>query len=204
MERSSKPENSSPDAPREAPRDAPQEAPRDRLRPPPVRPADPWIVRGWVAGVHGLKGLLRVKLNTDFPERVREADRVWLRGPTGALREYNLVRATEHKQGLLVKLEGVDDRNVADALRGWQLVVRREELPALAEGEHYWHDLLGLRVVTEDGQAVGTIRDILRTGSNDVYVTEGPLIPATAEVVVGVDLDRGEMTIRPMPGLLDP
>jgi 16S rRNA processing protein RimM len=172
--------------------------------------AQPWVVRGVVRSVHGIRGLLRATLQTDFPERVLRARELTLRLPDGALCTVTLEQATPYKQGLLLKLAGVDDRTGAEQWRGAEIVARADDLPALAAGEYYWHQLVGLRVVTVTGAAVGVITDILRTGSNDVYVTEraprqpGPLIPAIDEVLERVDLEAGEVVIRPMPGLLEP
>jgi 16S rRNA processing protein RimM len=80
-------------------------------------------------------------------------------------------------------------------------------LPKPDEGEYYWADLIGLRVSTEAGDDLGTLREIIETGSNDVYVVKGAcrefLIPATDDVVRGIDLDAGTMTVSPLEGMLD-
>jgi 16S rRNA processing protein RimM len=167
------------------------------------------LVRGTVPTAHGIRGLVRLVLRTDFPERVVEAEQLTLRLPDGEVRSYRVERMEPYKEGLLAKLEGVDDRDAAEALRGAEVVARADELPELPEGEYYWHQLRGLTVVTTDGRRVGVIKDILRTGSNDVYVTqidrrrEGPLIPAIPDVIERVDLQAGEVVIKPMPGLLE-
>lgn len=153
--------------------------------------------------------MVRAILSTDFPERVLEAARLTLRAGDGSLADYRLEHGDYYKSGVLLKLVGVDDRDAAEALRGAEIVARAEDLPPLPAGEYYWHQLVGLRVVTVDGEAVGTITEILRTGSNDVYVTEraprrpGPLIPDIADVIERVDLAAGEVVIKPLPGLLD-
>lgn len=173
-----------------------------------------WLVRGTIRAAHGIKGHVRASVSTDFPERVLKAKELTLRLPDGTIEVRALERAIVYKTGLMLKLAGVDDRDAAEALRGTQVVADKSELPALADDEIYWHQLMGLRVVTVDGQEVGEISDILRTGSNDVYVTElpsatgrgrrpGPLIPAIDDVLERVDLDAGVVVIRPMPGLLD-
>ena len=106
---------------------------------------------------------------------------------------------------------------LAFAARGASLVVRGDDLPELGEHEIYWHQLVGMRVVTDDGREVGEIVDVFRTGSNDVYVTktqvvgrdgqqrsqEGPLIPAIPDVVRKIDTDARCVVINPLPGLLD-
>jgi 16S rRNA processing protein RimM len=171
-----------------------------------------YVIRAVVRAPHGIAGMVRASLNTDFPERLTEARRVCLRWPDGRLEERGLRSAAPYKNGLLLKFEGIDDRDAAETLREVELVAPFEELPKLPEGEYYWHQLRGLRVVTTEGEEVGVIADILRTGSNDVYVTEklvrgrrreGPLIPAIPDVVERVDPEEGVMVIRPLPGLLD-
>jgi 16S rRNA processing protein RimM len=86
-------------------------------------------------------------------------------------------------------------------------MARRDQLPETDEGEYYWVDLIGLRVVTDDGAELGTLREIIETGSNDVYVVQGRekeyLIPALADVVSSIDLEAGTMTVTPLDGLLD-
>jgi 16S rRNA processing protein RimM len=99
-------------------------------------------------------------------------------------------------------LEGVRTRAEAEQLRGQAVLVDAAELPSLDADEYYWHDILGMRVVTEDGENVGTITEIFPTGSNDVYVVrQGKrevLIPAIKEVVVSIDTKSRRMVIRPL------
>ena len=171
-----------------------------------------WLIRAVVRAPNGIRGMVRASLSTDFPERLTKARTVTVRWPDGRIEERVLESAAPYKNGLLLKFEGVDDRDVAETWRDVELVAPADELPALPEGEYYWHQLFGLRVVTVDGEEIGTIADILRTGSNDVYVTEklvrgrrreGPLIPAIPDVIERVDPVEGVMVIRPLPGLLD-
>ncbi|NUP98885.1 MAG: 16S rRNA processing protein RimM [Armatimonadetes bacterium] len=165
--------------------------------------SDEYVVRAVIGAPHGVKGQVRVAPRTDFPERLVQA-RTWrLRRRNGEQFEATIETVGWHHEVLLAKLAGFDNREAAESLRGVEVVSPEEELPPLPEGEYYWHQLIGLEVVTVDGRRVGRIRDILVTGSNDVYVTEGPLIPAIKEVVERVDLEAGQMIIRPMPGLLD-
>ncbi|MCC7492206.1 MAG: 16S rRNA processing protein RimM [Fimbriimonadaceae bacterium] len=165
---------------------------------------DPFVVRAEIVAAHGIRGEVKVVLRTDFPERLI-ASRKWrLRAVDGTLSELTVAAVREHHGHLLARFRGIDDRSAAAALRGSEVVTTEEELPALPEGEYYWHQLIGLQVVTREGAVVGTIREILVTGSNDVYVTEGPLIPAIVDVVERVDLAARQMIINPLPGLLDP
>ncbi len=164
---------------------------------------DDWVVRARVVAPHGLRGEVQVQLSTDYPERLAEEE-VWkLRLRGGEVRDVPVTAIREHKGAWLVTFEGVEDRGGAELLRGAAIVAGEQDLPPLPDGEHYWHELIGLQVVTCDGRVVGTVKDILRTGSNDVYVTEGPMIPAINDVVEEIDPAAGRIVIRPMPGLLD-
>ena len=100
----------------------------------------------------------------------------------------------------LLKVRSVDDRDRAEQLRGLEVRVARDRLPALDEGEYYEHDLIGLAVTTEDGRPLGSLEGILEIGPHDVYRVVGPdgerLLPATREVVREIDLEARRMTVR--------
>lgn len=117
-----------------------------------------------------------------------------------------MISARVHEQSAIVQLDGVDSVEAAAALRGQLLHVPAEAAARPRRGEHFWHEIEGLRVETEQGRDLGTVREILRTGANDVYVLEGPLgevlIPAIADVVRKVDVAGGRIVVRPLPGLL--
>ena len=106
---------------------------------------------------------------------------------------------------LVAKLAGVDDREAALALRGAYLQVPIDEAVSLPEGRYYWHQIIGLSVETGEGRTLGTISDILETGSNDVYVVRRDggelLVPALKTVIRRVDLSAGRMVVDLPPGL---
>jgi 16S rRNA processing protein RimM len=157
---------------------------------------------GRVATAHGLKGLVRVAPSTDIPDRCRTLKEVMVKTARAA-RLHRVLAAKEIARGAwLMRLEGIEDRTQAEALRGAALLVREEDSPRLPEGIYYRHQIIGLRVVTTDGREVGAITDIIETGANDVYVTAAALIPAIPQVVKALDLETGTMLIEPMPGLL--
>lgn len=144
--------------------------------------------------------------DTDFPERILGLRAVWLVGPWGG--ERRRVESVRRAGGaFLVKLEGVDDRNAAERLRGAQVCVPREEVTPLPEGTYYVADLLGFQVVTEAGTVLGLLEEVLRGPAHDVYVVRGPrgelLLPAVREVVREVRVEDRRITVRPLPGLLE-
>jgi 16S rRNA processing protein RimM len=113
-------------------------------------------------------------------------------------------RAGKH---ILLRLEGVDSREAAQRLRGTDLWIPSSEAMALPPGEFFVDDIIGLTMVTDTGQTLGTVRDILTTGANDVYIVAGSpgdiLIPAIHDVVREIDVTRGTIVIHPMDGLLE-
>ncbi len=162
-----------------------------------------WVCRAVVGPPHGVAGAVLIRLTTDYPERVTECERLRLRHRDGSTSEHGIEWARPHKGSWLAKLEGVDGLEAAEALRGAEVVVEAAELPPLPAGEYYHHQLIGLAVFSSDGRELGRIREILRTGSNDVYITERLLVPATAEVIREVDLAAGRLVIELLPGLLE-
>ena len=141
---------------------------------------------------------------TDFPQRFRSAKRVYI----GSRHEPRAVEAARFTpKGVLLKLAGIESRDSAANLRGAYVALPEAELPPLPTGSFHHHQIEKLNVYTEDGRWLGVVAEILTTGSNDVYVVrDGPcgelLLPAIAEVILGIDLDTQRITVRPIPGLL--
>ena len=117
----------------------------------------------------------------------------------GRWNERRCAEGRVHGRGLVARLEGITDREVARTLVGAEIAVLREQLPALTEGDYYWADLIGLRVLTEDGLELGVIDYLFETGANDVLVVKGDrerLIPyVQGDVIKGIDLEQGEMRV---------
>ena len=144
---------------------------------------------------------MRLELLTDFPERFQPARRVYIRGSP-----YTIQRARRHRAGLLIKLEGIDSLEAAEGLRDATLQVPEAEAHQLPGGTYFHFQVIGLKVVTTTGEDLGEVVEILSPGGNDIYVTRGPrgevLVPAIGDVVKSVDLERGVLTVEPLPGLL--
>lgn len=159
---------------------------------------------GEIVAAHGLYGEVRCALHTDFPERFTAGLQLWVvqPGKDPWQTRVKTVRWHETKSLMLLMLEGVQGRDQAAALSGAMLEVDDQDAVALPEGVYYEHQILGLRVVSTDGRDLGIVKDILHTGANDVYQTPVCLIPAIPDVVCGIDLERGQITIQIIPGLL--
>jgi 16S rRNA processing protein RimM len=162
--------------------------------------ADPAAVirLGEVCGVHGVKGWVKVRSFTE--PRTNLIDyRDWLLDTGGQRRTVHVESATVAGRNVIAKLEGVDDRDDAQALIGSVVFVRRSEMPRCAPGEYYWADLEGLEVRSLSGAILGTVAGLIATGANDVIVlsgAEGRLIPYVPDRIVReVDLEAGVIVV---------
>jgi 16S rRNA processing protein RimM len=167
---------------------------------------------GKCVGVHGIKGVLKVRLYTESLS-LFDAGKELFCAAVGNERQavsdplipYRIQWSKPHKQGLLLCLKDICDCNQAERLKGYEFFIRRASLPDLEEGTYYWADLIGLSVFTQDESPVGSIEAVLPTGSNDVYVVRDKdreiLIPALESVVVSVDLKAKIMRVKLPEGL---
>jgi len=144
---------------------------------------------------------VRVFPHTDAPERFAALREVGVRQGDGPVRVTAVERARVLGRRVTLKLAGVETLAQADALRGARLLLRASQLPPLGEDEYFHHQLLGLAVVTTEGESLGPITGILQTGAHDVYETPEALIPAVKAFVLAVDLAHGRMEVRADPGL---
>jgi len=162
-----------------------------------------YIISGKVIQPHGLKGWVKVAVTSENPLRFREGGTLILEGDLRRL----TVESTRPVHGcLLVKFEGIEDRDQAMTLKGRELWVTEEEVGPPPPGTYWEHQLMGLEVLTAGGKSLGRVVEILVTGSNDVLVVQGErevLVPLLRDVVKGVDLEEGRMLIEPLPGMLE-
>jgi 16S rRNA processing protein RimM len=164
-----------------------------------------FLAAGKVRRPHGVHGEMVLELYTDFPERLRPETKIFL----GEKQIPMILRsARPHNEGLLLSIEGIDTPEDAGKYRNQIVYVLAKTLPALDDGEYYFHELIGLNVVDEDGNALGELTEIVETGANDVYVVTAPsgteiLLPAIPDVILAVDLDARMMRVHLLPGLLD-
>jgi 16S rRNA processing protein RimM len=168
-------------------------------------PEPSYLAVGRVLRPHGVHGELRIELLTDSPEHLSELKTLYV-GKTH--RPYRVESVRLHQQIALLKLGGCDDRNAADALRDETLHVATADAVPLNVDEVYEHQVVGLTVVTEEGQILGEIVEVFTApGANDVFIVHGPLgeilIPAIEDVVLGLDLEAERLVIHLLPGLLD-
>lgn len=164
-------------------------------------PSPEQVVVGIVLGAHGVNGELRVRVLSDVSYRFDPGQVLHLQG-----QPYNVASSSRSGSSLVIlKLDGINTPVAARSLLGQEVTSRAESSPALPEGEYFHYQLIGLQVLTESGERLGEISEIIITGSNDVYVVSGAdgeiLLPALNQVIRAVDLERGLMTVRLMEGL---
>ena len=161
---------------------------------------------GVITTTHGVRGEVKVYPTTD-PERFLSLDRVFL--DTGKENERTPCgRRAFFKQLAIVKFKGIDNINDIERYKSCSLYVTREDAIPLEEDEYYIADLQGMQMYTEDGKLFGTLRDVMETGANDVYIVDSKehgevLIPAIHDCILDVDLDEQKMVIHLLPGLID-
>ena len=153
---------------------------------------------GRVSGVYGVRGWLRVRSDCEPAEQLLAYSPWQLKTATG-WRSHLLEDGKAHGPGLVAKLVTVDDREQARELVGADIAVDRSQLPALAQDEYYWNDLIGFGVVTRDGEELGRVTGLMQTGANDVLVVNGErerLIPFIREqVVLAVDAEARRIEV---------
>ena len=154
------------------------------------------LLAGVFVGPHGIQGEVKLQPQTDYPERLRRRKSLLIRHPDGREETLRLRGSRIHKTLILVRLEGVTDRNQAEALRGAEILVPIEEAAPLPEGQYYEHQIIGLRVLTPEGEELGRIERILECGPNDVYVAGKWMIPATHDAVLKLSPEEGVLIVR--------
>lgn len=159
-----------------------------------------WVLLGRIVGVFGIKGW--VKLESDTRPRKAIFDySPWQLGLSTGWEEIAVKAGEAQGKGLIAKLEGIDDRDAAQALTGVWIAIPREALPAPGTGEVYWTDLVGCRVENLAGIGFGEITGLMETGANDVLVVaDHPgqrerLVPYIDDVIIDVDLEHKRVKV---------
>jgi len=152
---------------------------------------------------HGVHGEILMEVLTDFPERLTPGITLFLGQDAKQVR---LVKSRRHNVGLLMTFEGYNTPEDVGQLRNLIVYVKTTDRPTLEDGEYYHHQLIGLRVLTQAGESIGRVGEILSTGASDVLVVHpstGPdvLIPIVDAFVLRIDLSAGEIIVHLIPGM---
>jgi len=170
--------------------------------PPSISEQAKYLIIGRIVATRGLRGELKVQIETEDPGRFHLLETVYL---GDNLLPFRVQGVRLHKNQALLQLHGIDDVETAERWRNAWVYVHIDDVLPLAEGEYYFYQLEGLSVVTEEAEMLGTLVEILPTGANDVYVIKGSrgelLLPALKDVVVNIDLEGRTMTVRIPDGL---
>jgi 16S rRNA processing protein RimM len=168
-----------------------------------------WFNVGKIVNTHGVKGEVKIVSSTDFPEeRYQKGNTLYLFLPKKNEPISLIIESHRtHKNFDLLTFEGYNDINQVEVFKEGILKVQEDQLQDLEEGEYYYHEIVGCKVVTGQGEEIGTVKEILSTGANDVWVVKGEkgkehLIPYIEDVVKEIDIEKGCITIEPLEGLL--
>ena len=161
---------------------------------------------GVITSTHGVRGEVKVFPTTDDPNRFKSLKHVLL--DTGREKKSLEVQGVKFfKQFVILKFKGIDNINDIERYKRCPLLVTRENAVPLEEDEYFVADMIGMKVITEDGIEFGTLSDVMETGANDVYVIDSKehgevLMPAIKECVLNVDMESGIITVHLMNGLI--
>lgn len=161
------------------------------------------LVVGRVARPHGVRGTLVVEPGSKVIESLQPGSIVYLGDHE---RAFTIENIRPHHQRFLITLDGIADRDEAELYRDLDVKLSFQDSDPLEEHEYYYWQILGMQVITEDGEKLGELVDIIETGANDVYLVrdeEGKelLLPAIGDVILEVDLESGLLTVQLLPGL---
>ncbi|WP_243289897.1 ribosome maturation factor RimM [Bacillus sp. FJAT-47783] len=171
--------------------------------------SEKWFNVGKIVNTHGIRGEVRVISKTDFPEERYQPGNLLFVFKEGQDPVEVVVKTRRpHKNFDLLTFEGYESINEVEPFKGSLLKIPESQLGVLDEGEFYFHEIIGCHVFAEDGVEIGTVKEILTPGANDVWVVKrkgkkDALIPFIDEVVKQIDVSNKKITISLMEGLLD-
>ena len=162
---------------------------------------------GVITTTHGIRGEVKVFPTTDDPKRFLDLKNVILDDGKTTL-DLEIQNVKFFKNLVILKFKGIDNINDIEKYKKAGLYVTREDAVELEEDEYFIADLIGMDVISDEGEQLGTISDVLQTGANDVYVISSKgqkdlLLPAIHECILDVNVDEKRMTVHVMEGLLD-
>ncbi|MBK6743021.1 MAG: ribosome maturation factor RimM [Hydrogenophilales bacterium] len=152
---------------------------------------------GRVAVPYAVKGWIKIQAFTEYLDSLLDYPTWWL-GKQGQWRQFTVLEAKVHSQSLIAHLEGLDDRDAAEAITGSEIAVARDELPPTDENEFYWSDLIGFQVVNLAGETLGRLEGFLETGAHDVMQVKGAKdyqVPFTAPIVDRVEKEAARVVV---------
>jgi 16S rRNA processing protein RimM len=164
---------------------------------------------GKIVGAHGVKGNVKVYSFVESLSLFEQESSILVVSAKGSEKIFKIKWIKPHGRVVLLSLEGIESRDLAETLIGSELFVKRDSFPKLVDGSYYWFDIIGLAVFTNDEKYIGRVESIIPTGSNDVYVVKDAqkdrdneiLIPAIESAVLEIDLEQKRMIVDLPEGL---
>ena len=165
-----------------------------------------YLPAGRITTTHGIKGEVKVYPEVDDPDRFSLFKEVYLRSGS-KLVPVEIENVKFFKKTVILKFKGIDDINDAVKYRDYEVMARREDIAELSEDQYFDADILGLLVQDSSGSELGSVSQVLHGSGNDVYVIKNGtgkeiMIPAVKRFVTSVDIEKGRMTVNPLPGML--
>ncbi len=162
---------------------------------------------GVISSTHGVRGEVKVFPTTDDPARFKKLKKVTVDAKQGRM-ELEITGVKFFKNQVILKFQGYDSIEAIEKYKGADLLVNREDAVPLGENENYIADLIGMDVVTEEGESLGILKDVLETGANDVYIVETAgkgelLLPAIRDCILDVNVEEKRMRVHLLEGLRD-
>lgn len=168
---------------------------------------DQLLELGTITTTHGLRGDLKVRTDATGTQVLLNADTLVLDCVDGEQVSVDVVKASIHKHGILLRLRGYEHINSVGHLINAKVLFPYNELPDLDNGDYYWHQLEGLLVVDSKHGVIGKITASLDTAAHDIYVVEGVngevMIPAVDQFIDDIDIEAGQMKVTLPAGLVD-
>ncbi len=166
-----------------------------------------YLRAGIITTTHGIKGEVKVYPEVDDPGRFSLFEKIYLK-KKDTLIPVEIENVKFFKKMVILKFKGIDDINDVVKYRDYEILARREDIAELKEGQYFDADIIGLRVFDTKENCLGSVSSILHGAGNDVYVIKNDgakeiMIPAVRKFVLSVDLNKGCMTVDPLPGMLE-
>ncbi|HEY4612122.1 MAG TPA: ribosome maturation factor RimM [Bacteroidota bacterium] len=165
------------------------------------------IAIGQIAKSNGVRGAVGVRLLTDDAKRFAKLKAVWVGRAEDTLKRFAVESVRVQRSGVVLKLQQVDDRTAADELREQFVFVEESDAVVPKKGSYFIHDIIGMDVETEEGEAVGVVKDVWRLPANDVWVVQRngkeTLVPAVKEFIRRVDAEQRKIVIHAVEGLIE-
>ncbi len=161
------------------------------------------LVVGRIVRPHGIRGEVIVEPYSETIRSLEAGSVVFIKSPENP---YTILALRNHRNRLILRIQGCEDREAAEGFRGTELQIPTPDAEPLPEGVYYRWQILGLKVKEDTGRLLGTVAEILETGANDVYIVRGDdtreiLLPAIKDVILEVDLERGQILVQLPDGL---